>query len=125
AERRRDPLVERLQEKHTAEAPAHLAQGPEQDPAPTEERRHPEKRDDGQHADGGEQQSPTVSLRAERGGSPGEAEEKTVARRQYSEPGEGHTALLPVFLVHPDHHQPTRPPAHQIDDDAPRSGVPP
>src|SRR5437773_5494804 len=88
AERGGDPLVERLQEEHLAQAPAYRGQDPEQYPTPTEERRHPEIRDDGQHADRGEQRSPAVSRDPEGGGSPGEAGDETVARQQDSERGQ-------------------------------------
>jgi hypothetical protein len=46
---------------------------PEQYPAPAEDRRHPEIRDYGQHADRGEERLPVVSRPPESGGSPGEA----------------------------------------------------
>src|SRR5919106_2698611 len=119
AERGRDLLVERFQEEHTAQALADLDQDPEQDPGPTDERRHPEIRDDGQDADRGEHRSPAVSRSRDSGGSPGEARDKIVARPQDSEIGQGHPALLPVFLVRPDHHQPAGPPGDHIEDDEP------
>ena len=105
-------------------APADLEQKPEQYPAPTEKRGHPEVRDDGQHADRGEQRSPPVSRRAEGGGFRGEAVDEVVASQQDSEPGQGHRGLLPVFLVHPEHHQRAAPPHDQIEEDEPRYGVP-
>src|SRR6266851_6154438 len=58
------------------------------------------------------------------GGSPGEAGDETVARQQDSERGQGHPALLPVFLVHPEHHQSAGPPGDQIEEHEPRRGVP-
>src|SRR6266545_2123221 len=58
------------------------------------------------------------------GGSPGEADDEIVASQQDSEIGQGHPALLPVFLVHPEHHQPAGPPGDQIEEHEPRRGVP-
>src|SRR5439155_16864819 len=82
--------------------------------ASLQERSHPEIRDHGQDADRGEQRSPAVSRAQESDGSPGEADDQIVARPQDSEIGQGHPAVLPVFLVRPDHHEPGGPQATRL-----------
>src|SRR5207237_8898971 len=106
--------VEHLQEEHPAQAPAYLAQDPEQYPAPTEKRRHPEIRDDGQRAGRGEQRSPAVSRAPQSGGSPGEAEDETVTSQQDSEIGQRHPALLQYFLCVQDITNPPAPAATRL-----------
>ena len=48
----------------------------------------------------------------ESGGSPGEADDEIVASRTTK--SAGHPALLPVSLVHPEHHQPAAPPGDRV-----------